>query len=316
MKPSNVGRVMVVILAVTVVLAGPTTTISATSPEHQAQMDDPWNDNWEHRKPLTISERSGQSLSNYPVVTSPIDIGSASPASIRVVNETSGTVLTFGVREQDGEYQLAFKTEISADSTNEHLAVYYGNPDAESVAVPWNEARYNFYDSFDDGDLHSSWEGNRENFIETDGTLQSDGAEWSGGIQREFDQPLEQSQLPIYWETRLISRSTSSTGGDLRRARIENDAGDGHRVTFVRTFQNNDDGVGGSITWDSPDRSKLLRADQFAVNDWLTQDALLKPSGKIEASATNERTGVSGEHVYETNGVYTYTRVEIGGNGG
>jgi len=51
---------------------------------------------------------------------------------------------------------------VAVGGTNDHLAVYYGNPDADSVAVPRGAARYNFHDDFEDGRLHPDWTGNRQ----------------------------------------------------------------------------------------------------------------------------------------------------------
>jgi len=307
-----------VTLALLAVLAGvlvtPSVATGATTPQEGVEDAPEWAD-WEHTKSLTVTERSGRALSNYPVVVGPIEIGGADPASIRVVNETADRAVDFAVREREGGYALAFKTDVAAGGTNDHLAVYYGNPDADSVAVPWGAARYNFHDDFEDGQLHPDWTGNRDNFTETGGTLRPHDGSWGDGIARTLATPLDQSRTPVSWETRVVSRSTGG-GQDLRRARIETADGDGHRVTFVRTYQNRDDGVGVDIGWDSPDRLKVLTADQFAVNDWLTQSVLLEPSGDMTATVENERTGETATNGYPSDGVYSYSRVEIGDNGG
>ncbi|WP_276279375.1 hypothetical protein [Halorussus caseinilyticus] len=272
-----------------------------------------WNADWQYKRPIDVTEQSGTDLRNYPVVTPTIDIGSASPASIRVVDEATGEVLDFGVRETGDGYRLAFQVNVGARQTRSDIAVYYGNPAASSATVPWNQARYNVYDGFDDGSLDSKWTVESGQWTESGGALKprGDGVR----IHRNLSQSLVQSNVPIYWETRVISRSTGG-GTDQRRAWLVNENGEGHRLLFVRTYQNGDDGVGVNIGWNSPDRRKLLAAGQFAVDQPIREEVVLRPNGDIEAYAENEANGETGSKVYDAEETYRYSRIVFRDHGG
>ncbi|MFB6175537.1 MAG: hypothetical protein ABEI99_00030, partial [Halobaculum sp.] len=151
-----------------------------------------WDTDWKYRRNFTIRERSGQDLTRYPVVTPPIDIGSASVESIRVVNQQTGAVVPFGVKETAEGYRLAFKINVSANGELDTFAVYYGNPDAESVALKWEEARNNFYDGFEDGTF--DWTVESGEWRESGGTVEMSG----DGVRahHNLSHPLAQSELP------------------------------------------------------------------------------------------------------------------------
>lgn len=271
-----------------------------------------WDDDWQYKRPITVTEESGTDLHDYPVVTPTIDIGSASPASIRVVDESTGEVLDFGVSESGGGYRIAVQLAVGADQTRSDLAVYYGNPDASSVASPWNQVRYNFYDDFDDGTLHPNWAVESGDWAESGGTLKPSGD--GVRIHRNLTQPLVQSDMPIRWETRMVSRSTGG-GTDQRRAWLLNDEGEGNRLLFLRTYQNSDDGVGVNIGWNAADSEKLLTAGQFSVGDYITEEVILRPNGDLDAFAENEANGETGSKVY-TGDTYRYSQVAMRDHGG
>ncbi|MFB6211016.1 MAG: DUF2341 domain-containing protein [Halobacteriales archaeon] len=152
------------------IVTKPSPSTTGSTPAVETAATDWWNDNWQYRRQLDITERSNTDLEQYPVVTPSIDIGDASVGSLRVVNEATGEQLPFAVRETNAGHQLAFKISVSASATNSSIALYYGNPDAESVAIPWKQARYNFYDDFNDGEL-DGWNIQDGNWVESDGTL-------------------------------------------------------------------------------------------------------------------------------------------------
>ncbi|WP_276301987.1 hypothetical protein [Halorussus lipolyticus] len=272
-----------------------------------------WDADWQYKRPITVTEESATDLHDYPVVTPTIDIGSASPSSIRVVDESTGEVLDFGVSESGGGYRIAVQLAVGAGQTRSDLAVYYGNPDASSVASPWNQVRYNFYDDFDDGTLHPNWVVESGDWTESGGTLKPSGD--GVRIHRNLTQPLVQSDMPIRWETRVVSRSTGG-GSDQRRAWLLNDEGEGNRLFFLRTYQNSDDGVGVNIGWNSPDSQKLLTAGQFSVGDYITEEVLVRPNGDLDAFAENEANGETGSKVYATDETYRYSQVAMRDHGG
>lgn len=303
-----------VAVAGTTVTTGPGDATDRTGQEATAAGATTWWDaDWEYRRSVEVTEQSVTNLHDYPVVTRAIDIGSASPASIRVVDESSGEVLDFAVRDASDGYRVAFRVNVEAEGTRSDLAIYYGNPDATSVAAEWNQVRYNFYDGFDDGTLHPNWTVDSGEWTESSGTLKPFGD--AVGIHRNLSRPLVQSDMPILWETRVTSRSTGSST-DQRHAHLRDDEGNGHRMTFVRTLPNEDDGVGVDIGWDSPDRQKLLQADQFSVGDPIYQTVLLRQDGDVQAFAENEANGATGQRTYNGYETYRYTQVILWDHGG
>jgi len=294
-----------------------TEAVTDTEAETAAATDSEWWDtNWNERYTLAITERSGADLSAYPVVTPTLDIPSAARDSIRVVDHTASEPLDFGVRESDGGYELTFKLSLSSNATREDVVVYYDNPDAASAAVPWETARNNVYDDFADGRRGDRWRVENGGWDERGSSMYSNGER--ADCRYELETPLRVSEVPVYWETRVAARSTG-TGTDIRQARV----GDGRetflRVLFVRTYQNDDDGVGANIGWDSLDHRKLLRAGQFSVNDWIRMEATLQPDGDTTARAENETNGATGDRVYRDarpNGLDAIRTLRLFSNGG
>ena len=115
-----------------------------------------WNSNWENKKAVTVTEQSGSAIDNYPVRFT-VDIGSASYKSIRLVNESSGNELDFGLKKySSGEYNVSTKINLGSGNTIENLSVYYNNTGASAANKSWKEAAYNLYDSFEDGNFNTS----------------------------------------------------------------------------------------------------------------------------------------------------------------
>lgn len=291
-------------------------TETATDEETETPGDDWWDTDWNERYELGITERSGTDLEHYPVVTPELDIPAGARDSVRVVDHSTDSALEFGGREASGGYQLAFKLSLGSNATRSDVAVYYDNPDAENVAAGFEEVRNNVYDDFADGQRAANWQVETGGWEEHGSSIicSGDGA----ALRYELDTPLQVSDVPVYWETRVVSRSTGG-GFDIRNAAVGNGNESWLRILFVRTYQNEDDGVGANISWDTYDLDKLLTARQFAVDDWIHQQATLQPGGTTEARAENESNGMTGENDYydaRPDDLDTIRVLQLSSNGG
>lgn len=275
-----------------------------------------WDPAWQERYALEITERAGVALEAYPIVTPALDIPSSARNSIRVVDHSVEEVIEFGVRETNAGYELAFKLDLDSNARRDDVAVYYDNPDALDTAIRWETARNNIFDDFDDDGRGSNWRVENGGWDERGSSIYCSGKR--ADLRYDLEAPLRLSEVPIFWETRVASRSTGG-GTDIRQANVGNGREERLRVLFMRTYQNDDDGVGANISWDSPDSQKLLLPGQFSVNDWIRQEAVLRPDGDTEARAENEATGATGEHVYRNarpDGLDTIRTLQLFSNGG
>lgn len=287
-----------------------------TEEQTETNTEEWWDEAWDERYDLEIIERSGADLDAYPVVTPAIDVPGSARDSIRVIDHSTQEPIDFGVRETDAGYELAFKVALDSNASREDVAVYYDNPDAENAAIRWETARNNVYDDFDDDDRGTNWHVENGGWDERGSSLYANGDRTD--FRYDLETPLQVSDVPVYWETRVASRSTGG-GADIRQANVGNAREDRLRVLFVRTYQNDDDSVGANISWDSPDSQKLLQANQFSVNDWIRQHAVLHPNGDTHAHAENEATGATGDLVYRNarpNGLDTIRTLQLFSNGG
>jgi len=110
-----------------------------------------WDNDWSNKRQINITETSGTSLVEYPFVLSNINIGSASADSIRLVNETSGNILKFGVSRINSSYvNISSLFNLTASQTQTDIYLYYGNPLATATNISYSTAD-DFLDGFEDG---------------------------------------------------------------------------------------------------------------------------------------------------------------------
>jgi len=112
---------------------------------------DPWfNTTWKYRRHVTLSERSGNDLTNYPRIFWFEHGGHANPdcSDIRVTKEDGETEIPFGLRSCNSTHvKLVNKWNVSANSDIDYY-VYYGNTTPVDFAnSSWRDVRWNrFFD--------------------------------------------------------------------------------------------------------------------------------------------------------------------------
>jgi len=122
---------------------------------------DPWfNVTWKYRRHVTLSERSGNDLTNYPRIFWFEHGGHANSicSDIRVTKEDGETEIPFGLRSCNSTHvKLVNKWNVSANSDIDYY-IYYGNTTPVSFTnSSWNDVKYNVYDNFNDGALDPMW---------------------------------------------------------------------------------------------------------------------------------------------------------------
>lgn len=115
-----------------------------------------WDDDWEHRQQVTVTEQADHNLSFYPVVVEDVDIGNASWESVRVIDASTMQLIDFGLNQSGKTIDVAFQVNLSARESRK-LSIYYGREGADPVNVSWETARYNFYDGFENDPLENGW---------------------------------------------------------------------------------------------------------------------------------------------------------------
>ena len=142
---------------------------------------DPWFDtSWQYRRPITITERSGNTLSDYQVR---IELNSTNfddwdkvrsdGGDIRFTDSDELTLLNYWIEYFNVTEQKAFIwVKVPQIPANEETTIYmyYGNPTATSESN--GDAVFIFFDDFEDGVIDTSkWD------VGTGGTVEEVGGE-------------------------------------------------------------------------------------------------------------------------------------------
>jgi PKD repeat protein len=133
-----------------------------------------WNQQWIYRQELLITEQSGQSLTQYPIVltldtASLIQAGKLRPdcSDLRIIDQESQQEIPYAIRDIDSENtQIVFKIpELGPHESNTDLYLYYGNQDAQYAPENWNDIYFSFYDDFDEPIDWTRW--TSETYVDT-----------------------------------------------------------------------------------------------------------------------------------------------------
>jgi len=130
----------------------------AITNNHYIYLDPWWSNDWSKKQKITIEEQAMyMDLIDYPIIISSFDCNGYCQnegQDIRIVNETSKTEIPFGLKKNnDGTFDIAFRINLANGSTNQNLAIYYGNPYAQATNVSFNSMKWDFFDDFNvDGD--------------------------------------------------------------------------------------------------------------------------------------------------------------------
>lgn len=107
---------------------------------------------WTKTKEVTVTDNSGISIADYPVIVENIDMEGYSTDSIRV-SDSQDNSLDYAFRTNgDGTVDITFQPDLTANS-EELYYIFFGNDQASDQSSSWNNVRYNVYDDFEDGDL-------------------------------------------------------------------------------------------------------------------------------------------------------------------
>jgi len=147
-----------------------TTELTIKQPEQSGW----WNDKWLYRRELLVTEQSGQSLTQYPVLLT-LDTASLIQAGklrtdcsdLRIIDQTSQQEIPYAIRDINTENtEIVFKIpELGAHESSTNLHLYYGNPDAQHTPEDWNDVVYSFYDDFDEPIDWTKW--TSETYVDT-----------------------------------------------------------------------------------------------------------------------------------------------------
>jgi len=127
-----------------------------------------WNSSWKYRKPITITEQSGNTLTDYQVK---LTIDTASLISEEKMNSDCSDIRFTWYNESSGEeVEIPYWIESGCNSANTVIWVkvpeipandnatiymYYGNPSATSESNA--TAVFNFFEDFEGTSLPSGW---------------------------------------------------------------------------------------------------------------------------------------------------------------
>ncbi|MDY6778021.1 MAG: DUF2341 domain-containing protein, partial [Candidatus Nanohaloarchaea archaeon] len=118
-----------------------------------------WDQSWEYRKPIDVTEQSGRDLTDYQVKVV-VDTSSSKFQSdcgdIRFVDSDDSTTLEYWIKEGCGTSTTTIwvKVPTLAASSTETIYMYYGNSGASSVSNA--ESTFMLYDDFEGG-LEAGW---------------------------------------------------------------------------------------------------------------------------------------------------------------
>lgn len=262
------------------------TALTAGLPElsgKAAAQADWWNTDWEYRKKVTITEESGNELTDYPLVFTFAHDGNARSNcdDIRVVQ--NGAVLPYSKKECAGSsVTLAVKQDLPSSNTTSFY-VYYGNPDADSAAADWNEVRYNFYDDFEDGTLDWTAVEHSEFWSERDGQIHyspstsagSTGDNWLYANET-FDGDRGLLQWPLAIEFKAYASDTSAGIGASAAVGGPRDE---FRPTSLAVADNAYDSKGPQV-WNSSSEQSVFNNDR-RDNTWYTYRLVPDPENDV-----------------------------------
>ncbi|MFB6203599.1 MAG: DUF2341 domain-containing protein, partial [Candidatus Nanohaloarchaea archaeon] len=125
-----------------------------------------WNSNWQYRKPVTVQENSGRSLSNYQVkvtvdTASLISAGKMQPdcSDMRFVGSGHSSTLDYWLKSGCDTSSTTVWVQVPSISASgsKDIYMYYGNPSASSASSPEQTMYiYDLHGSGYDGNLYGS----------------------------------------------------------------------------------------------------------------------------------------------------------------
>lgn len=213
-----------------------------------------WNDSFEYRTPINITENSGQELNDYQVelivdTESLIAEGKMSDdcSDVRFAN-SSESELDYWIENGCNTASTTVWVQMNdiQASDREKIFMYHGNSEANSKSNP--ESTFTIYDDFNDNSLSSKWTAGRDDFSnyaqETNGELQisgsgSGGQYWKSSAWIQSSEPIgnasegfvatvdsyaenngarDQSYLMFYNDNTHAAAMTSSTEGSTHEA--------------------------------------------------------------------------------------------------
>ncbi|MFH0986847.1 MAG: DUF2341 domain-containing protein [Candidatus Micrarchaeota archaeon] len=123
-----------------------------------AYSSDWWDTSWGYRQPVILTEQAGFTISDYPVtfLLNHSGLTNSGCSDIRVI--ISNQSVPFGIRNCNSTHaEIAVKANLTGRG-NASLYIYYNNSSQTAPAnVTWNDARYNFWDDFNDFDSGTEW---------------------------------------------------------------------------------------------------------------------------------------------------------------
>jgi hypothetical protein len=198
-----------------------------------------WDDAWEYRTPVNVSENSGERLENYSVKVS---LDTADLVSNGLMQSDCSDLRVAGDSEKRGYWvasgcntgstEVWFRTDVDAGVT-ERLYVYYGNPEASGRSDP--EDVFLLYDGFEDGVLNSSkWKIKAE-----EGSIDERNGRLEMSVTGNGPKNIVKSRRNFSYRTSLDSRIYFKNSGEGHGARFGfEDSGAGLLLDHERYFQN------------------------------------------------------------------------------
>jgi hypothetical protein len=154
-----------------------------------------WNQSWEYRKQINITEQTGQTLNDYQIefkinTSELISEGKLQTdcSEIRFAN-SENQELDYWIEKGCNTTSTELWVEINSISASENkkIYIYYGNSEADSSSN--GSKTFKFFDSFEDGTLSDSWklDNSGAQTTEEDGHLKigGDGNDARGGAYTE-----------------------------------------------------------------------------------------------------------------------------------
>lgn len=135
------------------------TLFEALNTSHYIRLDPWYSSSWLYRKQINFTENSGFNLTNYSVLIENFDCEAQCQSvgeDIRVITDNGSvtTALAYGLQYIDSShYNITFRINLEASTTNTSIYVYYGNGGASASNSSWNSTRWHWHDDFEDASL-------------------------------------------------------------------------------------------------------------------------------------------------------------------
>jgi hypothetical protein len=166
--------IIIALLSFSAVLPVLTSVVHGTGP---LSVTDPtwWNFSWLYRKPISLTEESGSTLSNYEVKLTVDYVPSKMKSDfsdLRFTDSDQVTLIPYWIESYTASVSASVWVRVPSipASSTKSIYMYYGNPSATSASN--GTATFDFFDDFEGGSVNTSKWVTSGNVVQTNGYLE------------------------------------------------------------------------------------------------------------------------------------------------